>query len=259
MEILILGTGSSGNCSLVKNHYAALLVDAGLPSRTICSRLAEENISPDQLAGILLTHEHTDHAGGLKVFLRRHQVPLYCNAETLRALGGSAAFPGAEIRIFETGASFDLAGFNIRSFSVPHDAGEPVGFRIEHDGLAFGFLTDLGFATRLVLETLRGVHGLLVEANYDETMLQNDTKRPWSVKQRITSRHGHLSNRAASQVVAEVVGRETQHVVLGHLSRDCNKPEIALHTVMEKITPHQGQSKFTCSLQDVPLKLRLSR
>ncbi|GAB4177271.1 MAG: MBL fold metallo-hydrolase [Terrimicrobiaceae bacterium] len=258
MEVVVLGTGSSGNSSLVISSSSVILVDAGLSSKKLESRMADAGVDPLSLSGILLTHEHADHAGGLKVFLSRWRVPLYCNAETARALGGSGAFPGAEFRLFETGASFSLGDFAVRSFAVPHDASEPVGFRIESGGEAFGVLTDLGFATRLAIESLRGVSGLLIEANHDETLLQNDKKRPWSVKQRIASRHGHLSNAAASEVVAELAGPAMKHVVLGHLSRDCNTPEMATQAVMERLGDRLNPPLVQCSGQDTSVRVSVS-
>jgi phosphoribosyl 1,2-cyclic phosphodiesterase len=207
------------------------LVDAGLSAKQLETRLIASGVDPASIDGVLLTHEHSDHTGGLKVFLNRWKVPLYCNALTARALK-AVDFPGG-VRLFETGSRFAIKDLQIRSFSVPHDASDPVGFRIEEDHAGFGVLTDLGFATRLVIEALRDIQGLLVETNYDDALLQNDTKRPWSVKQRILSRHGHLSNQAAAKLVAEVATAHLRHILLAHLSEDCNSAELATATAQQ--------------------------
>ena len=127
-------------------------------------------------------------------------------------------------RLFESGATLDLGDLKINSFSVPHDAYDPVGFMFYHALGNIGFLTDLGYATKLVIERVRQARALVLEANHDLRLLQEDTKRPWSVKQRILSRHGHLSNDAAAEVAAEVVTDVMEDLYLGHLSADCNRP-----------------------------------
>jgi phosphoribosyl 1,2-cyclic phosphodiesterase len=137
--------------------------------------------------------------------------------------------------LFSSGSAFALESIEVLPFSVPHDAADPVGFVLRSNGTGFAVLTDLGCATRQVVESVRGVHALLIETNHDESLLQNDARRPWSVKQRILSRHGHLSNSAAAEVVAEVATDALRHVLLAHLSRDCNSPELAVHAVGSRL------------------------
>ncbi len=151
-------------------------------------------------------------------------------------------------KIFQTGGVFPLEGASIRSFLVPHDAVEPVGFVISEGGRSFGFLTDLGHATTLVLESLRGVEGLLIETNYDEELLQKDTKRPWAIKQRIQSRHGHLSNTAAADTIASIHHDGLGHVLLGHLSRDCNREELALGAMKHALDG--SATRLSCASQE---------
>lgn len=230
LEITILASGSSGNAALVRTETACFLVDAGLSSMELANRLATCGVDPGDLCGILVTHEHGDHARGLVQWSRKHGTPVYCNRLTAMVLREKVLeFNGW--RIFESGSEFDLEGVSIRPFLIPHDAVEPVGFVIRKAGRSFGFLTDLGHATTLVTESLRGVDALLIEANYDDELLQQDTRRPWNTKQRIQSRHGHLSNGAAAAVVAEILHDGLSHLVLGHLSRDCNSEERALESV----------------------------
>jgi phosphoribosyl 1,2-cyclic phosphodiesterase len=123
----------------------------------------------------------------------------------------------------------------VETFSIPHDAQDPVGFLIRTATANIGFLTDLGHATKLVLERVKPAHALVLEANYDVRLLQEDTRRPWSIKQRIAGRHGHLSNIAAADAAQEIVSADLRHLFLGHLSQDCNRPELALNTVTERL------------------------
>jgi phosphoribosyl 1,2-cyclic phosphodiesterase len=204
-------------------------VDAGISARQIVTRLELIGEDPTRLDGVLITHEHGDHVAGLAVFCRKYRVPLYCTTLTAESLGG--VIEPVAWRRFTAGATFVVNDVEIQSFYVPHDAVDPVGFVLSSDKGAIGFLTDLGYAPKLALERLRGVHTLLIETNHDERMLQETTRRPWPVKQRILSRHGHLSNTAAAQLVAEVAGERLRRVVLGHLSRDCNRPELALEAM----------------------------
>lgn len=239
--LTVLGSGSAGNAALVTTDRCRLLLDGGLSARQLVTRLGTLGLQPDALDGILLTHEHGDHAGGLEVLCRRWpEVPLFCTrltGDALRHAAGpeSALARHAHWRYFGGGKEFTVGDLTVASFPVPHDAAEPVGF-VLHQGAtaALGFLTDLGHATKLVIERVREATTLLLEANHDEALLAADTKRPWSVKQRITSRHGHLSNAAAAEVVARLLeagGGRLRRTVLGHLSRDCNRPDLAIAAV----------------------------
>ena len=138
-------------------------------------------------------------------------------------------------QIFATGSSFEIGDVAIETFSVPHDAYDPVGFLLKTSGGNIGFLTDLGHATKLIVERVRQANVLVLEANYDRQLLNQDTKRPWSTKQRIMSRHGHLSNEGAAEVAEQIVTENLRHIYLGHLSQDCNDPEVAHRTVADRL------------------------
>ena len=230
----ILASGSSGNCAFLETDEARLLIDAGLTARQIRRRLLGIGRTPENLSGILITHEHGDHIQGLAVLAARLQIPVYCNRLTREAIEAQLQVP-LDYRLFATGASFELGDVSIDTFSVPHDACDPVGFLIRTAAGNIGFLTDLGHATRLVIERVRPSHALVLEANHDVKMLQDDTRRPWATKQRILSRHGHLSNEAAADVAAQIVSAELQHLFLGHLSADCNRPELAHGAVAARL------------------------
>ncbi|MEI6493305.1 MAG: MBL fold metallo-hydrolase [Verrucomicrobiota bacterium] len=234
LEVTVLASGSSGNALLVRSGACSVLVDAGLSARRLATGVQSCGIAPESLSGILLTHEHGDHTKGLKVFVQKFDVPVFANPLTVDHLKRQGI--AARWNLFSSGAGFMIENIEVLPFSVPHDAADPVGFVLRSaSGTGFAVLTDLGYATRQVVESVRGVHALLIETNHDEALLQGDTKRPWSVKQRILSRHGHLSNSAAAEIVAEVATGVLRHVLLGHLSRDCNTPDLAVQTVGSRL------------------------
>jgi phosphoribosyl 1,2-cyclic phosphodiesterase len=234
VQVTILGSGSSGNCAYVETEQARLLVDAGLSGRQIRQRLLSIGRAPENLTGILITHEHSDHIQGLTGLAAKLNIPVYCNRLTKEAIEATLQLK-LDFRLFNTGASFDVGDVSVDTFSIPHDAYDPVGFLVHTPEGNIGFLTDLGHATKLILQRVRSANVLVLETNYDRQMLQDDVRRPWSIKQRIISRHGHLSNEAAAQVVQEIVSAELRHLYLGHLSSDCNKPELANRTITEKV------------------------
>ncbi len=241
-SVTILGSGSAGNCSLIETPGCRVLIDGGLSARQMVNRLALCGVAPQDIHGVLLTHEHSDHACGIDVWCKQFGTPIYCNSLTKEVLQRDTAPElRKEWRIFATGADFHIRDIAVQSFPIPHDAVDPVGFILHHGNASLGVLTDLGIATKLVYERVRQVHTLIIETNHDEKLLQNDTRRPWSVKQRIMSRHGHLSNAAAADVLAELLSANLQRALLGHLSRDCNSPELAVATVRDRLRAVGGE------------------
>jgi phosphoribosyl 1,2-cyclic phosphodiesterase len=233
-QLTILGSGSGGNCTYLETGETRLLVDAGFSGRQIRRRLQSIGRSPETLNGILLTHEHSDHIQGLTGLCASLQIPIYCNRLTNEAIQAQLQMK-FDCRIFSTGASFEIGDVAVDTFSVPHDAYDPIGFLLRVAGARIGFLTDLGHATRLVIERVKTANVLVLETNHDMKMLQDDLRRPWSIKQRILSRHGHLSNEAAAAAAEQIVTAELHHLYLGHLSKDCNRPELALRTVSDRL------------------------
>ena len=252
IQFTILGSGSGGNCAYLETDETRLLIDAGFSGRQIRQRLAGIQRTPETLAGILITHEHSDHTQGLAALATKLRIPLYCNRLTKEAIESQHQIK-FECRIFATGATFEVGDVTVDTFSVPHDAQDPVGFLLRTAAGNIGLLTDLGHATKLVIERIRPANILVLEANHDLKLLQEDTKRPWSTKQRILSRHGHLSNDAAAEVAAQIVTAELKRLFLGHLSRDCNRPALAQRAVSEglqKIGAHHV--RVECAAQDIP-------
>jgi phosphoribosyl 1,2-cyclic phosphodiesterase len=232
--LTILGSGSAGNCAYVETPQARILIDAGLSLRQIRKRLAAIGRSPENLTGILVTHEHSDHVQGLLQLTKKLQVPVYCNRPTQEAIEYQLRTK-LLCHLFATGASFDLEDIIVETFSIPHDAQDPVGFLLKTAQGNIGFLTDLGHATKLALERVRRANVLVLESNHDVKLLQDCPHRPWSLKQRILSRHGHLSNEAAADAAEQIVSGDLQHLYLGHLSSECNRPQLALEVMKRRL------------------------
>jgi len=251
MRFAVLGSGSSGNSTVVEAGGTRLLVDAGLSAKQLVTRLQAIGADPGSFDGILLTHEHGDHIRGLRVLLKQMQVPVYATAATARVVKDTG-IEGATWRVFTAGQGFRIGAFEIEAFAIQHDAVDPVGFVFHHQESRFGLLSDAGFVTRGMVDRLRGVHGLFVEANYDDALLEADTKRPWSTKQRISSRHGHLSNAQAAELVAELAHPGLKRVVLGHLSQDCNHPDTAISAIRYSLErAGHGHVSLHCACSEV--------
>ena len=251
VKFTILGSGSSGNCAYVETENCRILVDAGFSPRQIRTRLASIGRTPENLTAILITHEHSDHIAGLLGIADKFQIPVYCNRDTQDATiwtfkkkwskKTNLALETADTfkskinwQLFTTGASFEIGDVQVETFSIPHDAQDPVGFLLRTSVGNLGFATDLGHTTKLVLDRIRAANVLVLESNYDVKMLDDCPRRSWPLKQRIKSRHGHLSNVDAAEAAAQIMSSGLRHLYLAHLSRECNKPEIAQHVMAEQ-------------------------
>lgn len=252
IRFAVLGSGSGGNSAVVECGDTRLMIDAGLSAKQLTVRLEMLGIDPASLDGILLTHEHGDHVRGLKVFLKKHPVPVFATSQTAHVVR-EAGIDGGVWKSFESGQTFAIGGSEIRSFAIQHDAVDPVGFVLANATRKMGFLSDAGFVTRSMTESLRGLHGLFVEANYDDGLLEADTKRPWSIKQRISSRHGHLSNEQVTGLIRDIAHADLGRVVLGHLSSDCNTPDLILERLRTSLAEDGHQHVgLHCACQDEP-------
>ncbi len=234
IRFTILGSSSSGNCALLEADGRRILVDAGFSGRRLGAMLEAAGVALESIDAVFLTHEHGDHCSGLAGLRRAPGLKVFANRGTAEAVQRSLEFR-PDWRLFETGTCFAFGGIDVESFAVPHDATDPVGFIFSTGAgdllsprRSIAWVTDLGYAPELVRQRIREVDLLVLEANYDAALLQRDTRRPWSVKQRIAGRHGHLSNEAARDLVASVERPLWRHVALAHLSRECNTVE-AVH------------------------------
>ncbi len=245
----MLGSGSAGNATIVKTDEMHILVDAGLSARQLLARAKQQGI--EKFDAVLLTHEHSDHVKGLGVFLKSHPVPVYTTAQTAYILRQSGI--AADWKTFEAGQRFSLGSFEIQSFSILHDAVDPVGYVLAHGTEKLGVLSDVGHVTHAVTAALRELSVLFVEANYDDELLMADTKRPWSIKQRISSRHGHLSNRQVVSLLEEIAHPALKKVILGHLSADCNSEDVAIAMIRRALQSRScGHVEIHCAAASEP-------
>lgn len=246
LRLCILASGSSGNCTFVASDETAILIDAGLSARETAKRLEKAGSSLDRIRGVCISHEHGDHIAGLKTLNGRHDIPLFANDGTIQFLQRDEALAGIAWRKFHTGSAFAIGDLTVEPFSVPHDAMEPVGFIVSHGAESVGIVTDIGMPTALVRERLGRCRAVVIESNHDEEMLMN-SQRPWSLKQRIMGRQGHLSNTRAAQMLAEIAGPQLQRVFLAHLSQDCNRQDIAWRATRDALQ-RAGHTHVTISL-----------
>lgn len=225
MRVCLLASGSKGNSLFIEAGGTKLLVDAGLSAREIVARLAAIQVAATEIDGIVISHEHTDHIRGAGTLARKFDIPVLISYPTSRETAGH--FRSTRLVEFESGCSFEFRDILVDPFPITHDSIDPVGLVVESSEGRLGFATDLGLATRLVKEKLKGCRALVLESNHDEEMLVNGPY-PWHLKQRIKSRHGHLSNSESAELLAEVMGPELEMVFLAHLSEVNNHPEAAL-------------------------------
>lgn len=223
-----MASGSAGNVTLVATDRTRVLVDAGLSVKDTFARLAAIGEDGERIDAVVITHEHTDHVGGLPRLVRKFRakkrtVPVYVTERTHCQIDWGGTEPPVEH--FQAGARFTVGDIEIDSFTIPHDAVDPVGFCFRAFGVKFGIVTDLGYVTDSLRHHLRGCHVLLLEANHDLDMLKVGPY-PWSVKQRVMSRVGHLSNMGACDFIARDFDRGAVTLILGHLSEHNNHPAI---------------------------------
>lgn len=254
-DFKILGSSSNGNCSLLRTGNSKILIDAGFSGKRIGLMLETMGESIDTIDAVFLTHEHSDHAQGIRGLAKRADLPVFANRDTADAVQGKLV-KKVNWQIFQTGTGFKFRDIEVRSFSVPHDAYDPVGYTFhwgeEGDLISprqsLAWVTDLGYMPEHIKEHIKSVQTLVIEANYDEMLLDSDERRPWSLKQRIRGRHGHLSNDACYEVLSALNGSsEVRKVHLVHLSKDCNTVEL----VQNKFAPLSGStSSFSINIVD---------
>ena len=251
VKLCVLGSGSTGNCIFVDSGRTRLLIDAGLSAKSAELGLKTIGVTPGDIHGVCLTHEHEDHTRGLCMLSRRHGIPAYANEGTIDALDARGKAPGASWNEFASDQPFALGDIQVEPFPVPHDACDPVGFVLCAAGLSgavvrVGIVTDLGMATELVRQRLKECHALVLEANHDDTLLRN-SRRPWSLKQRIAGRQGHFSNAQALALLNDIAHPALHTVFLAHMSSQCNHPDQA-RTFIRKGLAGNGHSRTDIQL-----------
>ena len=251
----MLGSGSAGNATLIAAGNTLVLVDAGFSARDLADRLGQIGVSPDRVDAIVITHDHRDHTRGMGVFARRHRTPVYMTERTQEAC--ASLLRGEEdVRRYVPGRPFTVGDAWVEPFLTVHDAADPVGVAVvdECTGMRVGVATDLGRPTAQVRHALSGCDLLVLEANHDEAMLYSGPY-PASVKQRIASSHGHLSNQAAARFALDLLHPRLAGVVLAHLSSECNRPELAARVVGDALEKAGWKGHLEVALQDRPTAL----
>jgi len=251
VRISILGSGSGGNCTLVSTERTHVLIDAGFSRRETLKRLALAGESIDAVDAILISHEHTDHINGLPRLASQWKSPVFLNARTRLALGATGEeLPRVEP--FVVGQTFTVGDITINSFTIPHDAADPVGFTFEAEGIKIALVTDLGYMPENVRDAVRGAHCLILESNHDLEMLKLGPY-PWSLKQRVLSRVGHLSNDGLAEFLQGDFDGAAAHLVLAHLSENNNLPEVALLSAQQALERRPTPPQVQVAPQDRPL------
>ena len=233
MKLTVFASGSSGNCLLLSGGGTNILIDAGISARRLSGSLGACCLSFQDIGGVLITHEHSDHISGLKGLLGHCSAPVLAPRTVAARLRGLLPEIEGRLRVIPVGEDFALSRLKIRAFHTPHDTEESVGYRVECGGV-FALATDMGCVTDELRDNLRGADAVLIEANHDEEMLRCG-RYPVYLKRRILSDRGHLSNACCAALARELAESGTRTIILGHLSRENNTPSVALRAVRETL------------------------
>ena len=247
-----LGSGSSGNAFVIEYQDEALIIDQGFSRKELLKRMEYAGFSAGKLSAALLTHEHSDHCRGSRVFCDALELPLYTTAKTALYLARHGTLPKL-VRSFEPGADFTHGSFHIKSFSISHDAVDPVGFQISCGDVRIGIATDFGYAPESIRRELRGCDALVLESNYDREMLMNSSRR-LELKRRIAGVRGHLDNSDSAQLLCDLISDNTKLLLLAHISSECNTPELVRNNCVSMLEQLDGfdKLKFDILQQDTP-------
>jgi phosphoribosyl 1,2-cyclic phosphodiesterase len=255
VKFCALASGSSGNAALLATENTRILLDAGLSMRELSKRLASIGERLEDIDAILITHEHSDHVAGLPVLARNRNLhaEIFITRLTEPAIDWGER-PPLRLETFQAGAAFRIGDIDVQSFGIPHDALDPVGFRFEAQGVRIGVATDLGYIPESVKFHLRRMDLLLLEANHDLDMLKVGPY-PWSVKQRVMSRVGHLSNLVMSDYLLGDLDSCTACLVLGHISEQNNHPEIVRLVATQAMESRGLETRLSLATQRAPTEI----
>jgi len=243
-----LASGSKGNCIYLGTAKAKILIDAGISTRAIQTRLAQIEVDIADIDAIIITHDHLDHIQGLKVIVKKFQIPVFCNFETAKGICETLkAQP--KFKIFTTNERFEYRDLAVQSFSVKHDTLDPVGLSIMYNGLKIGICTDIGVVTTSVINHLIGCDYLYVESNHHPDLVLSSL-RPVVYKKRVLGKFGHLSNQECVYLLSNVISDKLKHIFLAHLSKECNNEDLALKTVEEFLKEKNHKASVSIAKQD---------
>lgn len=231
LHLHVLGSGSRGNCSLIEGPEGIIMVDDGFSRREVLSRMHCLGISEDDVRALILTHEHSDHVGGVSVWVKRFEGDLYASAGTTGTRPYLSCLP---FEAFMPGDTLKIAGIRVETFPTSHDVVNPVGFRFSRDGDSIGFATDTGTLPSGAMRLLSDTRILAIESNHDVPMLRCGSY-PRHLQDRIISERGHLSNAQAAEAVGVLAGDRTEHVIAMHISQENNRPSLAVRALAEAV------------------------
>lgn len=247
MKLCSIASGSSGNCIYIGGGNTHLLIDTGISKKKIEEGLSQIGISGDELDGILITHEHSDHIQGLGVFSRKYKVPVYATPGTIRGIENYKSLgkmPEGLLHKVTIDTEFAIGELSIRPFAISHDALEPSGYRIENEEKKIAIATDLGVYDEYTIDNLKDVNAIVLEANHDVHMVEVGPY-PYPLKRRVLGNQGHLSNELSGRLLCDILHDNLQCVMLGHLSKDNNYESLAYETVKLEVTlgdnPYNGE------------------
>lgn len=251
MRMCSIASGSSGNCIYVGSDNSHLLIDTGISKKRIEEGLNKLEIKGDELDGILITHEHSDHIKGLGVFSRKYEIPIYATPGTIAGIKESSSLgkmPEGLLHPIKADHPFQLGELDVHPFAISHDANEPSGYRFEQDGKKIAVATDLGKYDEYTVENLKDLNAVLLESNHDIHMLEVGPY-PYYLKQRVLGDRGHLSNELSGRLLCDILHNNLRSVLLGHLSKENNYEELAYETVKLEVTLGQNPYKG----DDIPI------
>lgn len=244
MRLISITSGSSGNCIYIGSDNTHILIDAGISGKRIEAGLNAAGITGNDISGILVTHEHSDHIAAIGVMARRYGIPIYATKGTIEGIiesPGTGNIDGSLFKVINSANDFTVGDLTIRAHSISHDANEPVAYRVNHNGKSCAVLTDLGVYDENIISEFYGVNALLLESNHDVNMLSVG-RYPYSLKRRILGDKGHLSNESAGRLLCKLMHDDLDTVLLGHLSAENNLPELAYEAVRLEIL--MGSEKY---------------
>ncbi len=245
MILSVLGSGSSGNATIISSRNTTILIDIGFSAKTIINRLEEINYPLKKIDAIIISHEHADHCKGWKSCIKYFDADIYTTESTQNILNINGK--GLKKHIYNTGRAFQIGDLTINPFPVPHDSSDPTAFVVQNNNYKIGIATDLGYITNLTKSYLIECNAIIIESNHDIEMLKNGPY-PWNLKQRIMSRLGHLSNDNVASFIKECIDERCKYLLLAHLSHHNNKYELALSTALSAL--RNNETKIMLSRQD---------
>ena len=237
MQLCSIASGSSGNCIYLGEEDGGILIDAGISRKRIVTGLERKGLSLDDIKAIFITHEHSDHISGLGPVLRKNPIPVYATADTVSAIWEKTNMNNISPELFHSirpEEEIEAGEMLVRPFSISHDAVDPVCYTVEKQGKRAAVATDMGCFDDTIIRVLGQCDSVLIEANHDINMLQVGPY-PYSLKMRILGNKGHLSNTSCADLIKEILHKDLKHLVLGHLSRENNFPQLAYRTVLDEL------------------------